>query len=86
MSFLNKAKSMLAKNADKAPGVIDKVANVANSRTGRKHSSKIDKASRKAKDYVAKMDKSTAGTGTGTTGTTGTGTGTAAGTTGRGNP
>lgn len=56
MSFIDKIKGLVSKNADKAPAAIDKVADVVDDKTGNKHTDKIDKAADKAKDLVDKID------------------------------
>lgn len=56
MSFIDKIKGLVSKNADKAPAAIDKVADVVDDKTGKKHSDKIDQAAEKAKDFVEKLD------------------------------
>lgn len=56
MGFIDKIKGLLSKNADKAPGAIDKVADTVDKKTGGKHSDKIDQAADKAKDFVEKLD------------------------------
>lgn len=57
MGFLDKIKKTVSDNADKAGQVIDKAADLADSRTGGKHGDKIDSAAEKAKDYVGKLDE-----------------------------
>ena len=37
MSFIDKIKGLVSKNADKAPAAIDKVADVVDDKTGKKH-------------------------------------------------
>ncbi len=80
MSFLDDAKKKLTKavgqHGDKISQGIDKAAAAANQRTGGKHGDKIGKASLKAKQAMANLDKgdgSPGGTGPTGTGPTGTG-------------
>ena len=61
MGFMNKIKSAVSKNPDKARQAIDKVADTADKRTGGKHASKIDQAAEKAQDFVDKSSGGTAG-------------------------
>lgn len=56
MSLIDKIKGLVAKNADKAPKAIDKVADVIDDKTGHKHSKQIDGAAEKAKGIVDKLD------------------------------
>lgn len=56
MGFLDKIKSTVAGNADKAEGVIEKVADVVDDKTGNKHTKQIDGAADKAKGLVDKLD------------------------------
>ncbi len=56
MGLLDKVKAAVAGNPDKAGSAIDKAAELARTRAGQKHRSKIDDAARKAKDYVEKLD------------------------------
>lgn len=60
MGFLDKAKSKLTeavdKHGDKIDQGIDKVAGVADQKTGGKHSDKIEGARTKAKDALDKLD------------------------------
>ncbi len=62
MSLLDKAKSMLSKNSDKAGGAIDKAGDMLDQKTGGKYASQVDAAQDKAKDLID-GDKDT-GTGT----------------------
>lgn len=55
MSFIDKIKGLVSKNADKAPAAIDKVADTVDDKTGHKHTDKIDSAADKAKDLVEKL-------------------------------
>lgn len=56
MNLMAKVKGVIAKNTDKAGSAIGKVADVADQRTGGKHSTQIRSAADKARGYVAKMD------------------------------
>ena len=60
MSFLDKAKARLTdavdQHGDKIAQGIDKAGSMVNERTGGKHADKIDSASKKAKDFVDKLD------------------------------
>lgn len=56
MGFIDKIKDAVSDNADKADGVIDKVADMVDDKTGGKHQKKIDGAATKAKDLVDKLD------------------------------
>jgi hypothetical protein len=55
MGLLDKAKSMLVKNKDKAVQGVEKVADVAKSKTSGKHDGKIDQAEQKAKEGLGKL-------------------------------
>ena len=57
MGFLDKIKSTVAKNADKADQVIDKAAEAVDKKTGGKHSDKIVKVVDKAKDAVDDLEQ-----------------------------
>lgn len=57
MNFLDKVKDVVAGNADKAGQVIDKAADLADKRTGGKHSTKIVGAAAKARDAVEKLER-----------------------------
>jgi antitoxin protein of toxin-antitoxin system len=52
MSILDKAKGLLSKNNDKAKGGVDKAADVADDKTGGKHTEQIEGAAEKAKDAI----------------------------------
>lgn len=56
MGFIDKIKGTVAKNADKADGAIDKVADVVDDKTGGKHTDKIEGAAEKAKGLVDKIE------------------------------
>lgn len=59
MGLLDKAKALIGKNANKADGAIDKVADVVDDKTKGKHTDKIDGAADKAKDLIDKLDDGT---------------------------
>ena len=52
MSILDKAKGLLGKNSDKAKSGVDKAADVADDKTGGKHTEQIEGAAEKAKDAI----------------------------------
>lgn len=52
MGYLDKVKKAVDDHADQIGSGIDKVANLADKRTGGKHTTKITKASGKARDFV----------------------------------
>ena len=52
MSILDKAKGLLGKNSGKAKDGVDKAADVADDKTGGKHTEQIDGAAEKAKDAI----------------------------------
>ncbi|MFZ0835475.1 MAG: antitoxin [Mycobacterium sp.] len=54
MSFLDKAKDLLAKNADKVDTAIDKAADVVDSKTQGKYKDKVDQVQEAAKKAVDK--------------------------------
>lgn len=54
MGFLDKAKDLLKGREKQVGSAIDKVADLADERTGGKHTEKIDDAAEKAKDAVEK--------------------------------
>ncbi len=56
MSFLDKAKNLLGKNADKVGGAIDKAGDFVDQKTDGKYAGHVDKAQDAAKDAVQKMD------------------------------
>ncbi len=56
MGFLDKVRTTVAKNADKADKAIDQAAKLADTRTGGKHRDKITKATTKAKEFVDKAE------------------------------
>lgn len=56
MSLLDKAKSLLSQNKDKANDAVDKGGNVVDEKTGGKYTSQVDTAEQKAKDFIEKTD------------------------------
>ena len=54
MSFLDKAKDLLAKNSDKVDAAIDKAADIVDQKTQGKYADKVDKVQDAAKKAVAK--------------------------------
>lgn len=54
MGFLDKAKDLLAKNADKVDTAIDKAADIVDSKTQGKYKDKVDKVQQAAKKAVDK--------------------------------
>jgi hypothetical protein len=54
MSFLDKAKDLLAKNADKVDTAIDKAADIVDAKTQGKYKDKVDKVQEAAKKAVDK--------------------------------
>ncbi|CAJ1579986.1 antitoxin [[Mycobacterium] wendilense] len=55
MSFLDKAKDLLGKNADKVGDAIDKAGDFVDNKTGGKYAQHVDKAQDAAKDAVGKL-------------------------------
>ncbi len=55
MGLLDKAKDLLAKNKDKAAQGVEKVSEIAKSKTGGKHEDKIDQAKQKAQEGLDKL-------------------------------
>lgn len=53
MGFLDKAKDLLSKNADKVDTVIDKAGNLVDKKTQGKYSSTVDKVQEAARKAVA---------------------------------
>lgn len=51
-SLFDKIKDAADEHGDKLEGVVDKLADVVDDRTGGKHSDKIDAATEKAKDFL----------------------------------
>lgn len=56
MGFMDKIKDAVGKNAGKAEGAVDKVAETVDEKTGKKHTDKIDKAAGAAKDALGKLE------------------------------
>ncbi|MDH6198434.1 hypothetical protein M2272_005093 [Mycobacterium frederiksbergense] len=54
MSFLDKAKDLLAQNADKVDAVIDKAGDMIDEKTEGKFAGVVDKAQDAAKDAIRK--------------------------------
>lgn len=54
MRLLDKAKSLLSQNKDKAKGAVDKGGDVVDDKTGGKYQGQVDTAQQKAKDYIDK--------------------------------
>lgn len=52
MGFLDKAKDLMGKHEEKIEGAIDKVAGLADDKTGGAHTDKIEKGVDAAKDFV----------------------------------
>ena len=59
MSFLDKAKDLLSKNADKVDTAIDKAADIVDSKTQGKYKDKVDKVQEAAKKAVDKGNPQT---------------------------
>ena len=59
MSFLDKAKDLLSKNADKVDTAIDKAADIVDSKTQGKYADKVDKVQEAAKKAVDKGNPQT---------------------------
>ena len=57
MGFLDKAKDLLAQNADKVGTVIDKAGDIVDSKTDGKYAGAIDKVQEAAKNALAEGDK-----------------------------
>ena len=62
MSFLDKAKDLLGKNADKVGGVIDKAGDFVDNKTGGKYAQHVDKAQDAAKKHLGATGGQDAGT------------------------
>ena len=56
MSILDKLKGLLKGKGEQANSAIDKVADVADDKTGGKYTEKIEDAADKAKEVVDKLD------------------------------
>ena len=59
MSFLDKAKDLLSKNADKVDTAIDKAADIVDSKTQGKYAGQVDKVQEAAKKAVDKGNPQT---------------------------
>ena len=57
MGLLDKIKGALQGKSEHVSSGIDKVAGVADDKTGGKHTAKIDDAAEKAKDIVESLDE-----------------------------
>jgi hypothetical protein len=57
MRLLDKAKSLLSQNKDKAKDAVDKGGDVVDEKTGGKYEGKVDTVQEKAKDYIDKDDQ-----------------------------
>ncbi|CAJ1496778.1 antitoxin [[Mycobacterium] burgundiense] len=56
MSFLDKAKDLLGKNADKVGTVVDKAGDFVDNKTGGKYAEQVDKVQDAAKNATEKLD------------------------------
>ncbi|WKG02549.1 antitoxin [Mycolicibacterium sp. HK-90] len=56
MGFLDKAKDLLSKNADKVDTAIDKAGDIVDQKTQGKYSQHVDKAQDAAKNAIRKDD------------------------------
>ncbi|MFP5318036.1 MAG: antitoxin [Acidimicrobiia bacterium] len=52
MGLFDKMKDLAGEHADKLDGVVDKVAEVVDDRTGGEHTDKIESAAEKAKGFL----------------------------------
>jgi antitoxin protein of toxin-antitoxin system len=59
MGFLDKAKDLLAQNADKVDTAIDKVADIVDQKTQGKYADTVDKVQEAAKNAVDKSNPQT---------------------------
>ena len=59
MGFLDKAKDLLGKNADKVDTAIDKAGEIVDKKTQGKYSSTVDKVADAAKTAVGKSNPKT---------------------------
>ena len=55
MGLLDKAKSLLSQNKDKANDAVDKVGDMVDDKTGGKYADKVDTAQDKAKEMLDKQ-------------------------------
>jgi hypothetical protein len=56
MGLLDKAKSLLSQNKDKADAAVDKAGDMVDEKSGGKYADKVDTAQEKAKDMIEKND------------------------------
>ena len=56
MSFLDKAKNLIAENADKVDAAIDKVGDIVDEKTGEKYRGVVDKAQEAAKNAARNIN------------------------------
>jgi hypothetical protein len=56
MSFLDKAKDLIAENADKVDAAIDKVGDIVDEKTGEKYQGVVDKAQDAAKNAARNIN------------------------------
>ncbi len=56
MSFLDKAKNLIAENTDKVEAAIDKVGDIVDEKTGDKYQGIVDKAQDAAKNAARNID------------------------------
>jgi hypothetical protein len=54
MGLMDRVKSLLSQNKDKASGAIDKAGDVVDEKTDGKYADKVDTAQEKAKDMLDK--------------------------------
>ncbi len=59
MSFLDKAKDLVTKNAEKVEGAIDKAGDVIDEKTGGKFKDTVDKVQEAAKNAADKLGDAT---------------------------
>ncbi len=59
MGFLDKAKNLVSKNADKVETAIDKAGDIVDRKTQGKYASQVDKVQEAAKKAVDKTDPQT---------------------------
>jgi|AmaraimetFIIA100_FD_contig_41_3375644_length_330_multi_4_in_0_out_0_1 antitoxin protein of toxin-antitoxin system len=56
MGLLDKAKSLLSQNKDKANTAVDKGGDMLDDKTGGKYAGQVDTAQEKAKDLIEKQN------------------------------
>ncbi|MXQ63662.1 antitoxin [Actinomadura rayongensis] len=61
MSFMDKVKEMLGKNAAKARQGVERGGDMFDRKTGGKYADKVDKAQNKANDYIGTQERSRSG-------------------------